>query len=145
MCFSDGLFVPASHAETALRTTPTRVAKSACVARVTIRRVRIRVAVHHTDFYDLQSSVDIEANAIIEDVLDRVDDMVSEMDLERRTVFYGLMRHQGRNEGLRIHEKGHGEGLRNGPHKQISDALGVSKSRVYQLRDDVRKKLRVIH
>jgi len=108
-------------------------------------RGRVNVPINYEDFDNLASRIDVEAQVSTDEQLEVIDDLINLMDVDRRTVFQGLMRHQGRNEGYRDHLKGHNEGLRNGPHKHISDALGVSKSRVYQLRTDIRKRLRRLH
>ena len=107
-------------------------------------RGRVSIPVNYEDFRDYQAHADVEAEAIAGDLLDKIDDVVIRMDLGRRTVFQGLMRHQGRLDGKRNHDKTP-DGSKGVPYQHISDALGVSKSRVYQLRSDIRSKLRTIH
>ena len=104
---------------------------------------RTKVAVNYEDFRNFHDSTDVEALVIAEDEIEKIGHMIEKMDASRRTVFQGLMRHQGR-DGLFDHKK-LDEKCRNITHKQVADALDISKSRVYQYRDDIRKKLRVIH
>ena len=112
-------------------------------------RGRVSVPTNYEDFEFTPSRIDIEAEASTAEELALIDEFISEMDIGRRTVFQGLMRHQGRNEGRRncgnppLRPRTHDQG--NGPHKHIADALGVSRSRVYQLRTDIRKRLRRLH
>ncbi len=90
-------------------------------------RGRVSVPVNYKDFGDLQDGIDVEAHAIAEDFLEKIDGAVDQMDTKRRMVFAGVM-----SKGSSL--------------TQLADMLDVSDSRVEQLKKDIRKTLKnVIH
>ena len=71
---------------------------------------------------------------------------VSAMDFNRRSVYYGWMQHQQpTKQAGRKHARKNISDLRHIDRERVVDVLGLSTSRVYQLRADIRKKLRMIH
>ena len=89
---------------------------------------------------------DLLESLIQEEDYERVAKEIDEMDFNRRNVFYGWMLHQQPAKELgKKQDKKNPADLRCVDREQVADVLGISSNRVYQLRSDIRQKLRTIH
>jgi len=93
---------------------------------------RIHVPVNYETFDEYQSLSDPEAECDAERWLERVQSIVDAMDFKRRNIYQGTMRHDDVGGKAKM-------GYQN------YTGIGISTSRVSQLRQDVRKRLRELH
>ena len=104
------------------------------------------VSVGYYDFHDYKASEDVFEEVATQELREMMDTEVNAMDFKRRNIFHGWMQHeQVKKDKLQSSSSKNPADKWCVDRDKVVDILGVSAHRGYQLRDDIRKKLRVIH